>query len=742
MPNTSIENESNVLAAPLNLAKIHVGAWHEGGTPEDARINMGVVLSAGLSATIQSLKSMIGSFDGQIVGTRGYYAAGDCEPLIYVWSAASTATDDGVDSTHPGLVIQPTGVSGAGRWVASVARDVNVKWYGAKGDNVQDDIAYIQRAIDRAIAGTSSGSLDCAEVVMPVGIYKTSNTIHLGYGTDYSHVTLRGADSRPGRHVWGVQLRPTFTDRPVVNFQGARTSSIDGIAIIGTLATTTLGNAAQSAWDAVVGSNLNKQFVGIAVDAYSGADPGTGYTNAPSGWNKNHSSDVRINNCQVTQCAHGVAVKPSGGSGYDNNGDYVVVGGSCFDSCKFAFSINGSQARINRMVGCVVADCFAAVGTGVIGAGGVGQEVNLMQTMVERTNYFVYHNAGDWSPQIKILDCGGEGAGAVVWAVNSTNCVISIERNTVNFYIGNDAAFEHRTHIDVGLCNLRLVNNRFTIQNSNGTITRRAFIVRCPSTSVVSGNVVDVISGWAGLFRVPPRATATAKAGVAIGNSQEYQVLPCNDGAVLSAFYNLSATSGRQYSGQATSTFLRSGVMANDYVSFTTTGAECYLFKVISVAGYTDGSVVVLEQINETTSTTPISTAAAITQVTSSSRYALVHRPDTGSVQAPESLMQSNTDRNYTIADSGSVNINPANGAVQVWVLGANRTPTATSFKAGQKVRLMINDGASAFAVTWSSIGVVWIGGSAPTLPTGGYAVVDLWKVGTVVYGEHVGDVA
>lgn len=95
----------------------------------------------------------------------------------------------------------------------------------------------------------------------------------------------------------------------------------------------------------------------------------------------------------------------------------------------------------------------------------------------------------------------------------------------------------------------------------------------------------------------------------------------------------------------------------------------------------------------------------------------------------------------FAITDGASVDINPVNGGIQTWTLGANRTPTATSFAAGQSVTLMIADG-TAYAVTWSTIGVVWVGGTAPTLPTTGYGVIELWKVGSTVYGAYVGAVA
>jgi len=99
------------------------------------------------------------------------------------------------------------------------------------------------------------------------------------------------------------------------------------------------------------------------------------------------------------------------------------------------------------------------------------------------------------------------------------------------------------------------------------------------------------------------------------------------------------------------------------------------------------------------------------------------------------------TETVFAITDGASVDINPANGTIQTWTLGANRTPTATSFAAGQSVTLMVADG-TAYAVTWTTIGVVWLGTLVPTLPTTGYAVILLWKVGATVYGAAAGNVA
>lgn len=100
----------------------------------------------------------------------------------------------------------------------------------------------------------------------------------------------------------------------------------------------------------------------------------------------------------------------------------------------------------------------------------------------------------------------------------------------------------------------------------------------------------------------------------------------------------------------------------------------------------------------------------------------------------------------FTITDGAAFEVDPGNGSIQIIVLGANRTPKATNFAAGESVMLLVDDG-SAFSITWTDStwgtgGVTWVGGVAPTLATSGYTVLEFWKVGTKVYGALVGTVA
>jgi hypothetical protein len=100
----------------------------------------------------------------------------------------------------------------------------------------------------------------------------------------------------------------------------------------------------------------------------------------------------------------------------------------------------------------------------------------------------------------------------------------------------------------------------------------------------------------------------------------------------------------------------------------------------------------------------------------------------------------------FTISDAAAFEVDPGNGSIQLITLGANRTPKATNFAAGESVTLMMDDGAG-FTVawtdsTWGTGGVSWVGGVAPTLSTSGFNVIEFWKVGTKVYGALVGVVA
>ena len=94
------------------------------------------------------------------------------------------------------------------------------------------------------------------------------------------------------------------------------------------------------------------------------------------------------------------------------------------------------------------------------------------------------------------------------------------------------------------------------------------------------------------------------------------------------------------------------------------------------------------------------------------------------------------TEQVYVLA--GTV-IDEANGSIQTKTLSASTTFTET-LASGQSVILVITP--STFTITWPT--TVWtkVGGSgtAPTLFSAGKTMVILYKVGTTLYGSHLGD--
>lgn len=81
--------------------------------------------------------------DGMLVNVSGYYVQGDGGGGQFYWDSASVVSENG------GTVIEAD-EGGTGRWIRIFDRDITVKWFGAKGDGIQDDTAFIQAALDYA----------------------------------------------------------------------------------------------------------------------------------------------------------------------------------------------------------------------------------------------------------------------------------------------------------------------------------------------------------------------------------------------------------------------------------------------------------------------------------------------------------------------------------------------------------------------------------------------------------------
>jgi len=114
--------------------------------------------------------------------------------------------------------------------------------------------------------------------------------------------------------------------------------------------------------------------------------------------------------------------------------------------------------------------------------------------------------------------------------------------------------------------------------------------------------------------------------------------------------------------------------------------------------------------------------------------YDLLVQPNGGNVaiSGDTSFGKAIQEQQYNL--TGTV-IDPSNGTIQYKTLAANTTFTE-SLSDGEYVTLMIDDGAG-YTITWPT--TTWVGGSAPTLETTGYNVIELWHANGTLYGAFVG---
>lgn len=261
-----------------------------------------------------------------------------------------------------GRAFLPAGVTVTfAKWVSNNSV-YNVRDFGAVGDGAVDDFAAIQSAITAALVDALAGG--GRVVYFPGGKYKISDTLQVGLNNAFRSVFLWGDGYKyAGQNGFpGPVLIPTQVDRPAVNFQGARGSSIKGMTILGKLdpyisaqnfaRTTapfpTLDDTVAANWDdpGLGGAVLDSRYApyaAITIDGWAGVQPATHYPTAVQAYGFNaFSSDVLIEDVQIRGFTVGVAVQPSDA---DGNGDFTNLRRVTFDYCKWGVSIGNTQSR-------------------------------------------------------------------------------------------------------------------------------------------------------------------------------------------------------------------------------------------------------------------------------------------------------------------------------------------------------------------------------------------------------------
>jgi hypothetical protein len=227
---------------------------------------------------------------------------------------------------------------------------------------IYDATAAVQAAIDYSIYQGGKG-----EVFAPAGLYKTSDTLHLGYGTDFRSVVLKGAgyNYRGTSAMNGTVIVPNFSDRSIINIQGARGSVVRALGIVGLLTTyidanglcndvPSIDDTLPANWNdpslAATQDSQNAPYAGITIDGYSGTQPATHYPDvtypsflgAVSQYGKNFSSDVLIEDVYIAGFTVAVVNQPCNS---DGNGDFTQLRRCYVEKCKWGVSVGNTQAR-------------------------------------------------------------------------------------------------------------------------------------------------------------------------------------------------------------------------------------------------------------------------------------------------------------------------------------------------------------------------------------------------------------
>jgi hypothetical protein len=168
--------------------------------------------------------------NGQQAVVSGYTTANDGGGGTFYWEAGSSTTTNG------GTVFAAN-EGGTGRWKRIYSGAVNIRWFGAKGDNTTNDATAIQNALNAA-----------KHVFIPPGQYKVTTALTLGQGHHISGAgymnsaievsgAIKGLVWEPATLIEGdielrdFRIRGTSSALDLVSFKNVSVGRITGMGI-------------------------------------------------------------------------------------------------------------------------------------------------------------------------------------------------------------------------------------------------------------------------------------------------------------------------------------------------------------------------------------------------------------------------------------------------------------------------------------------------------------------------------
>lgn len=204
---------SDVGGAPISSAMTPVV---QAATTDAGVGALNAVLEVATKAALQALTAgVVGA-----VFVHGRTAVNDGYGGTFVWVSTNEAASVTID-TQGALFVAPdsapTGASGA--WKRIYDGELNLKWFGAKGDNSTDDTTAAQAWISACRNFTISG-------FVPEGDYKVDNLTFAAL-TEVNTISLRGTEENTSRFI-----KITNDSNPVITFNSSgATSFLTNISI-------------------------------------------------------------------------------------------------------------------------------------------------------------------------------------------------------------------------------------------------------------------------------------------------------------------------------------------------------------------------------------------------------------------------------------------------------------------------------------------------------------------------------
>ena len=202
----------------------------------------------------------------------------------------------------------------------------------------------------------------------PTGAFRFDNTLQCGYGDTFSAVRLDGMKRSNDAGIGGCYIYFTPTDRPCINFQGARSGLFRGASVYGrnyNYAQWGQGfsnsmSANDADWlaphytpvgSASGGLQRYAPFAGITTDAVAGATPATPYLASafpPPPWapaltlyGRSLSSEVTVDDVVISGFAAARVISPN----QDQQNDYMRFTNFLSEACIYIDCIGPSQSR-------------------------------------------------------------------------------------------------------------------------------------------------------------------------------------------------------------------------------------------------------------------------------------------------------------------------------------------------------------------------------------------------------------